>query len=289
MNGAILGMRKATIKRHLDEIIAFSGVERYIDTPVKRYSSGMYVRLAFAVAAHLDPDILVLDEVLAVGDVEFQKKCLGKMKDVSEKEGRTILFVSHNMQAISTLTQSCITLRNGQLLYIGDTAGAIQNYLSEDLIKDFEYKSSETSDIAKITYVKPITSLPSNTHVNGERMEIQVEIFTPKPISGAGIAIQLTDEYDKPLIHTWIFDSEIVFGRSPGTYVLRCIIPKLRLYMGKYYFNVHFSEIATGKKLETLIKICPIEVVMYGKKRDYDWQKGTCVYLEDTEWQIEKK
>lgn len=116
LNGAILGMTKTEIKSKLDEIIDFSGVERYIDTPVKRYSSGMYVRLAFAVAAHLEPEILIVDEVLAVGDAEFQKKALGKMKDVSEGEGRTVLFVSHNMQAVQNLCTSCMYLEKGFLV-----------------------------------------------------------------------------------------------------------------------------------------------------------------------------
>src|ERR1035438_5505413 len=116
LNGAILGMTKKEIKRKFDEIVDFAGVERYIDTPVKRYSSGMYVRLAFAVAAHLEPDILIVDEVLAVGDMEFQKKCLGKMNDVSQKEGRTVVFVSHNMGAISVLCNSAMLLDNGKLI-----------------------------------------------------------------------------------------------------------------------------------------------------------------------------
>jgi lipopolysaccharide transport system ATP-binding protein len=131
LNGAILGMRRAEITRKLDEIIAFSGVERYIDTPVKRYSSGMYVRLAFAVAAHLESEILIVDEVLAVGDAEFQKKCLGKMGDVSKGEGRTVLFVSHNMAAIQNLCSNVIYLENGKLIKQGITPDVINLYLSK--------------------------------------------------------------------------------------------------------------------------------------------------------------
>jgi lipopolysaccharide transport system ATP-binding protein len=131
LNGAILGMRKAEIKRKFDEIVDFAGVERYVDTPVKRYSSGMYVRLAFAVAAHLDAEILVIDEVLAVGDDEFQKKCLGKMGEVSKGEGRTVLFVSHNMSAIKSFCNSAILLDHGQVYKAGDDVdGIIGNYLT---------------------------------------------------------------------------------------------------------------------------------------------------------------
>ncbi len=130
LNGAILGMRKSEIRNKLDEIVAFAGVERYLDTPVKRYSSGMYVRLAFAVAAHLEPEILVIDEVLAVGDVEFQKKCLGKMKDVSQNEGRTVLFVSHNLASVKSLCPKSIFLKTGKIEYQGDTDLAINQYLN---------------------------------------------------------------------------------------------------------------------------------------------------------------
>lgn len=131
LNGAILGMTKQEIRRKLDEIIAFAGVERYVDTPVKRYSSGMYVRLAFAVAAHLEPEILIVDEVLAVGDAEFQKKAIGKMKDVSQGEGRTVLFVSHNMAAVQNLCNKAMYLRNGLIAYQDKTFETIQYYLSD--------------------------------------------------------------------------------------------------------------------------------------------------------------
>ena len=130
LNGAILGMRKHEIKRRFDEIVDFSGVERYIDTPVKRYSSGMYVRLAFAVAAHLESEILIVDEVLAVGDAEFQKKCLGKMGDVSKGEGKTVLFVSHNMASIQKLCNNCIILNNGTIFSQGDIDKSVAAYLN---------------------------------------------------------------------------------------------------------------------------------------------------------------
>jgi lipopolysaccharide transport system ATP-binding protein len=136
LNGAILGMRKKEIERKFDEIVDFSGVERYIDTPVKRYSSGMYVRLAFAVAAHLEPEIMIVDEVLAVGDTEFQKKCLGRMKDVSVNEGRTVLFVSHNMASIRALCDSCIILKDGNLYYEGPANEAIVKYNELNIVSN---------------------------------------------------------------------------------------------------------------------------------------------------------
>ena len=150
LNGAILGMRKHEITRKLDEIIAFSGVERYIDTPVKRYSSGMYVRLAFAVAAHLESEILIVDEVLAVGDAEFQKKCLGKMNDVSKGEGRTVLFVSHNLDAVKKLCNKGILLHHGSLIHEGlidSTLNAyVKNYLASESDSKIIYDFDETKE-----------------------------------------------------------------------------------------------------------------------------------------------
>jgi len=154
LNGAILGMRKAEIKKHFDTIVDFAGVERYIDTPVKRYSSGMYVRLAFAVAAHLESEILVVDEVLAVGDAEFQKKCLGKMNDVSKGEGRTVLFVSHNMNAILKLCSKAVLLDQGSISSQGSTQKVINSYLGEGIInhatKTWEFDCAPGNHIVKL-------------------------------------------------------------------------------------------------------------------------------------------
>ncbi|GAO45227.1 ABC transporter ATP-binding protein [Flavihumibacter petaseus] len=172
LNGAILGMTKKEIQAKFDEIVDFAGVERYIDTPVKRYSSGMYVRLAFGVAAHLEPEILIVDEVLAVGDAEFQKKALGKMQDVSKGEGRTVLFVSHNMSSIKTLCNKGIMLKEGQL----HSEGNIDNVIS-DYLKDLDqYAALELNDINDrkgnaIVRFKSITFLDS---ANRERQEFKV-------------------------------------------------------------------------------------------------------------------
>jgi lipopolysaccharide transport system ATP-binding protein len=147
LNGAILGMSRAEIRRKFDEIVAFAEVEKFLDTPVKRYSSGMYVRLAFAVAAHLEPEILVVDEVLAVGDYQFQKKCLGKMEDVSKNEGRTVLFVSHNIAAINQLCKKAIFLSEGSIHSYGDTQHIVPMYLNQNLteadavtLKDYKFR-----------------------------------------------------------------------------------------------------------------------------------------------------
>ena len=144
LNGAVLGMRKSEIKSKIDEIIKFAGIEKYVDTPVKRYSSGMYIRLAFSVSAHLDPEILIIDEVLAVGDADFQKKCLGKMQDVSRSDGRTILFVSHNMAAVKELCNKAILMENGEIAYSGTVPEALNLYLSSN--KNIEAEADFIND-----------------------------------------------------------------------------------------------------------------------------------------------
>lgn len=168
LNGAILGMRRHEITRKLEEIIDFSGVERYVDTPVKRYSSGMYVRLAFAVAAHLESEIMIVDEVLAVGDAEFQKKCLGKMGDVSKGEGRTVLFVSHNLAAVQTLCNKGIMLENGLIKFHGDSNKALDFYVSSGNSSTSLYTATtkKINDIHKIQIVNSNNDLKNSFNFN---------------------------------------------------------------------------------------------------------------------------
>lgn len=189
MNGSIMGMTRSEIARKLDEIVDFAGVERYLDTPVKRYSSGMMVRLGFAVAAFLEPEILVVDEVLAVGDAEFQKKAIGKMHDVSKGGGRTVLFVSHNMAAVQSLCRSGVVLENGCVSYIGTASDAIRNYLKSNQIKDAGDKI-----IDRVKFVKPglrIDSIrfngtdgcESTIVANQELLEVELEGYADDPLT----------------------------------------------------------------------------------------------------------
>jgi lipopolysaccharide transport system ATP-binding protein len=176
LNGAILGMTRPEIRRKFDEIVDFAGVERYVDTPVKRYSSGMYVRLAFAVAAHLEPEILIVDEVLAVGDSEFQRKCIGKMKDVSEREGRTVLFVSHNMESMASLCTKGLLLKNGNVFANGGINDIISTYLDNysgiALGKTFPIESAPGNDFGKLLSIKVFS--PGN---DSGMFEINRDIF----------------------------------------------------------------------------------------------------------------
>ncbi|MEO6520450.1 MAG: polysaccharide ABC transporter ATP-binding protein [Mucilaginibacter sp.] len=286
LNGAILGMRKAEIRKHFDAIVDFAGIERYIDTPVKRYSSGMYVRLAFAVAAHLESEILIVDEVLAVGDAEFQRKCLGKMSDVSTKDGRTVLFVSHNMQSISTLTNNCIYLKQGLLVDKGPTEQIISTYLNDGANIGGQYVDSPIGDEPKIVKMELITSEPGNTHVNGAELKIIIDIYCPRPLKGAGIALEAVNIYDQKIMNLWNFDSEIPMCRKSGITRMVCTIPTIRLYMGNYHFNVYLAEQTGAKMLQALEKVCAFEMVMLGTHRDYQWQEGSCTYIEDFEWDV---
>ena len=170
LNGSILGMSKHEIDKKFDEIVAFSEVEKFLDTPVKRYSSGMYVRLAFAVAAHLDPEILIVDEVLAVGDAAFQKKCLGKMEDVSTKEGRTILFVSHNMDAVQKLCNKGILLHKGKLLHEGPIDSVISSYINNNVLSNgyFEIEKNQIENLNNLGVVLSVSILNNNDEIVGE-------------------------------------------------------------------------------------------------------------------------
>ncbi len=254
LNGSILGMTRIEIKKKLDEIVEFSGVEKFIDTPVKRYSSGMHVRLAFAVAAHLDPEILIIDEVLAVGDAEFQKKCLGKMQDVSSKDGRTVLFVSHNMAVLSNLCSSVIVLKNGMIDYTkGPTKEGIQYYLSDRKekakisLRDREDRTGEGK--IRLTNFEMLNSENDilETSISGQliRFKIQFECFNnpnPKNISTA-LSITRADGFLVTVLSNEISSAQFSTIPQKGSFI--CTIDKLPLTSGNYLINliVHQNNI----------------------------------------------
>ena len=289
LNGSILGMKRTEIQRKFDQIVAFSEIQEFLDTPVKRYSSGMYVRLAFAVAAHLEPEILIVDEVLAVGDAQFQKRCLGKMKEVASGEGRTVLFVSHNMQAVSTLTSRSVLLKKGRIAALAPTPDVIAQYLAEGgSTPDLIYSAPPSETVPKITRVELETSEPNNVQMNGKGMRVKITLQTPVPMNGARVSFHACNTLAEPMIHFWAHDSEYPIAREPGTYQLVCTIPKLRLYMGHYTLRVHLKEQAGGREFQVLDGICPFEVVMYGRDREGGWWRGTCTYLEEGSWNVTK-
>jgi lipopolysaccharide transport system ATP-binding protein len=216
LNGAILGMTSIEIKSKFDEIVDFAGVERYIDTPVKRYSSGMYVRLAFGVAAHVEPDILIVDEVLAVGDVEFQKKALGKMKSVSTSGGRTVLFVSHNMNAIKNLCPRSIFMENGFIKFIGDTDEVIKRYLSH-----------HQNSSLKQSFEDP-RSAPGNEKIKLKRIEVQPLLANLLDPITVNTPVNIEFEFwnnveDIPInlsMHLYTISGECVFNSSTASIAL---------------------------------------------------------------------
>lgn len=238
MNGAIMGMTKAEIRRKLDEIVDFSGVERYLDTPVKRYSSGMTVRLGFAIAAHLDPEILVVDEVLAVGDAEFQKKAIGKMQDVSKGEGRTVLFVSHNMASIQNLCNKGIILNNGCVTFQGKTDDAISHYLANEFsllsAQTWTEDNAPTQNDVKLLSAKIITDKEELFVGDGIGFEF---IFKNNNTLTANynITFHVRDEMDNLVFEgSTAFSNKIIDKTTHGIYKATCDIPKNLLNEGKY-------------------------------------------------------
>jgi lipopolysaccharide transport system ATP-binding protein len=205
LNGAILGMTKAEIRSKLDEIIDFSGCERYIDTPVKRYSSGMMVRLGFAVAAHLEPEILVVDEVLAVGDAEFQKKAIGKMQDVSQNDGRTVLFVSHNMAAVKNICAKGVMIANGQIMHQGKIEDTIEQYLRGDTTGEVTTAlSANRSGTGRVRFaglsVYNGQGNETETIITGEDVTLAIQIMVNEPrCRNIDIGVSLHDNYDDVL------------------------------------------------------------------------------------------
>ncbi|WP_417559184.1 ABC transporter ATP-binding protein [Mesoflavibacter zeaxanthinifaciens] len=251
LNGAILGMTRAEITAKLDEIVEFSGCELYIDTPVKRYSSGMTVRLAFAVAAHLEPDILVVDEVLAVGDAEFQKKAIGKMQDISKGEGRTVLFVSHNMGTILALTKKCLILEKGRIYDFGETSLIVEKYLqlgisdNKRFQKDFKINKS-LPFINNIEFLNS-ENLSCKTFVSGQYLEIKIEILNETEFTFhkcyVGLAIFNLSEIMLTSFRSDLSDK--YYSIEPGKNYIHCIIDKLPFSDGQYTYNVVLKDFST--------------------------------------------
>ena len=220
LNGAILGMSRAEIRRKFDEIVAFAGVDRFLDTPVKRYSSGMYVRLAFAVAAHLEPEILVVDEVLAVGDAEFQKKCLGKMQDVAAN-GRTVLFVSHNMAAVEQLCGDALWLETGMVKIQGAVKGVVAEYLSDATSEVLECRPTSDpgrpAEIIRIALCNEL-GMPISQITTADTPRLRVDIVVRERRTDLRIAVLLHDGLQTPIFATCPPDAGLGYPTEVGTY-----------------------------------------------------------------------
>jgi len=283
LNGAILGMSRLEIKAKFDEIVAFAEVERFLDTPVKRYSSGMYVRLAFAVAAHLEPEILIVDEVLAVGDTEFQKKCLGKMEDVSHS-GRTVIFVSHNMAAITSLTGTSALLQSGNCVFFGETQEAVGKYLSSMQSQESRYEASPIDGKPSITSVEVFCSQPGSVHESGAPMRIEFDFYHPEPIPGACLSFQIVNQAQVPVVHFRAFDYPIEICNGSGTTKVVCQIPRLNLNIGQYSLTAYFTDPPGGQSYQVLAGICQFRVAILNKTTLYGWRPENCTYHEESKW-----
>jgi len=245
LNGAILGMRKKEISRKFDEIVDFAGVDRYIDTPVKRYSSGMYVRLAFAVAAHLESEILIVDEVLAVGDAEFQKKCLGKMGEVSKGEGRTVLFVSHNMAAIKTLCSKGIILANGNLVFIGRQLEAVNYYQANNNINSyFEFADDihQAPGNDNIRILKFRIDSPGGEAISiSTGLSFEITFYNAKANINLDCTFELKNGDEIPVFHNGTLISTNNDSKT-GLYTVKGFLPPHLLNAGSYSFKIIFGE-----------------------------------------------
>jgi lipopolysaccharide transport system ATP-binding protein len=296
LNGAILGMTKREIQRKFDEIVDFSGVERYIDTPVKRYSSGMYVRLAFAVAAHLEPEILIVDEVLAVGDAEFQKKCLGKMKDVSVNEGRTVLFVSHNMGAVSSLCNQAILLQYGSIATYGITHNVVKNYFNlgasrkeKVSVSSFKaFSNKETPVLIEDIFIRghenniPVLSI-------FEKISVYIRIKVLQPIKNANVGLSFFNEEGIATDAAFSWDDNFFLNvEEIGHYFLEFSPHQLKLTPGRYNigiaFNQHYNTNAwEGVHYYPLFEIDDKDEIEHWPNRDW-----AIHHLSDSFWSLKK-
>ncbi|MHB9056552.1 MAG: ABC transporter ATP-binding protein [Paludibacteraceae bacterium] len=297
LNGAIMGMNRREIQRKFDEIVDFSGVEKFIDTPVKRYSSGMYVRLAFAVAAHLEPEILIVDEVLAVGDAEFQKKCLGKMDDVAH-QGRTVLFVSHNMGAIMNLCSFTILLNKGFVETSGQTNDVINHYLNEGVKPSGEEiitamtPGTHTNEILfSAIRIFDINNHPNNQLPLGNDVILEMEFEIKDPIKGANIAFHLWNNAGVCVLSSTDIDFSylnIIQTRLPGKYAARCSIPQEYFRPGRYSLGISAS-IPGFKVLADLPDVIYFDIVDTGSVVSKIGQGRQGIIAPVLEWLLVEK
>jgi lipopolysaccharide transport system ATP-binding protein len=293
LNGAVLGMSKQYIDRRFEEIVEFAGIRRFVETPVKHYSSGMYLRLAFAVAAHLEPEILIVDEVLAVGDVEFQRKCMGKMDDVA-KSGRTVLFVSHSMAAISSLCGRTMLLDQGSLVFSGSPIDAQAEYLaraeiggSAPLSERTDRQGLGTTRVTAVDIIdaedRPVAALWS-----GGDFGVRLRVEAMAPLNAPVFMLTVYDVLGRKLFHC---NSSVqgVFGAVPsaeGTLLLTCQIPDLPLPEGEYYLNVAvFCGEVMHDRVENALRFTVTDGDFLGTGRTISAESGAVLVRH--RWQVE--
>ena len=267
LNGSLLGMRRAEIIQRFDEIVAFSEVEQFLDTPVKRYSSGMYVRLAFAVAAHLEPEILIVDEVLAVGDVAFQKKCLGKMEDIGHS-GRTVLFVSHNMAAITRLCPRVVLLRQGRLVGDGPALGIVKQYLSDgtsgqglvtDLMNEAR-RSDYYGGVARVASLELRPAAPAPEFKFGEDLRLRIRFRSIAPVLHAAVGVGIDDMYGSRLMTFNSDESGVTLTTERGAdYTFDLCVPRPCLNPGRY--SLSCAVLSGGQVLDYIANATAFDIL----------------------------
>jgi lipopolysaccharide transport system ATP-binding protein len=250
LNGAILGMTRVEIKQKFDEIVAFSEVEKFLDTPVKRYSSGMYVRLAFAVAAHLEPEILIVDEVLAVGDAQFQKKCIGKIEDVSKRQGRTVLFVSHNLQTVRQMCKRVVVLERGKLVYSGGVAGGINRYSGlegacdnavHDLADYPRFTEHAGARLLRLEFSDP-TGRPAFQIPRSADLTVTVHFRVERPVIELDLPIAIVHVEGQKIFSETYSDHRAGMKLEPGDYMVSFTLPLKFLKLESYFITVGLFE-----------------------------------------------
>lgn len=245
LNGAILGMRKAEIDRKFDEIVAFAETEQFLDTPVKRYSSGMYVRLAFAVAAHLEPEILIVDEVLSVGDQEFQKKCLGRIQQVAQGDGRTVLFVSHNMGSVQNLCDRAVYLRNGAVAEIGDAGSVVETYLNSTVSaeeKDLLQRPRFPGLVSTLAGFSMVPPAGKERVVSGGEATFEFQLDVKEPVKNACLGFMFNSDKGFRVLG---LNSRLELRGvtlNPGKRLVRCKVDSLPLKPGRYIMDIEIRS-----------------------------------------------
>ena len=292
MNGAILGMSKMEIDRKFDEIVAFAEVEKFLETPVKRYSSGMQLRLGFAVAAHLEPEIMIVDEVLAVGDTAFQQKCLGKMKDVA-RESRTVLFVSHNLPAVTNLCGRAITLQGGCVAYDGDVRSGVDRYLglqqkasSRDLSTRKDRRGTQQARFSHIRYLDPsLGEVPAVRSGDDVIIDLSYECDSDRPLRNVQIGVDIFGDHECRLMNLTTTWTNSDLEEIPPMGAIRCKIPHLPLMAGEYRLDTYFGingEMADFVSHAATLTVQAADYYGSGKLPTHGY------FLADHSWEIER-
>ncbi len=292
LNGAILGMSRKEIKRKFDEIVAFSEVERFLDTPVKRFSSGMYVRLAFAVAAHIEPEILIIDEVLAVGDAAFQKKCLGKMSEIAQ-EGRTVLFVSHNMAAVNNLCEKGILLQNGTIQTIGSMDEVISCYSSVasntncEVIFNESTKRNGNGDV-RFEWLK--ISDESNGLRNefsiGDTVRFQFAITNKSNVKKSELGIQIKSADGMPIFHIMSRDSNFKVEHKTTREIYTVSIEDIRLFPGIYSVNIEITNTTGHEVFDGITECVTFRIIDGGKYTTRNLPRSVGLFFVTPQWTV---